>query len=148
MYRMNQGFSYYFRLVIERSGSGFRRPKNIRIRRIRFRNTDCRVTSFRRGRWGCWGPCTAPSGSWCSCSGSWSGSPVVMLYVRAQINGIYRIFQCLNGTTLLPSVFCFKKRENKCNSVNLPVSTQSWTTDRYPIALQIPKGLKGTGSLH
>jgi hypothetical protein len=36
-----------------------------------------------------------------------------------------------------------KKRENKCNSINLPVSTQSWTTDRYPIVLQIPKGLKG-----
>jgi hypothetical protein len=31
---------------------GDRRPKNMRIRRIRnrIRNTDCRVTSFRRGR--------------------------------------------------------------------------------------------------
>jgi hypothetical protein len=57
-------------------------------------------------------------------------------------HGIYRIVQCLKGTTLLPSVFCSKKRENKCNSLNLPVSTQSWTTDRNPIVLQISKGLK------
>jgi hypothetical protein len=44
----NQGFSYYFCLMIEGSGSipltngsrsGSRRPKNIRIRRIRIRNT-------------------------------------------------------------------------------------------------------------
>ncbi len=46
----NQGFSYYFPLVIEGSGSipltngsgsGSRRPNNIRIRRIRIRNTAC-----------------------------------------------------------------------------------------------------------
>jgi hypothetical protein len=45
----NQGVSYYFCLVIEgsgsipqtnRSGSGSRRPKNIRIRLLRIRNTD------------------------------------------------------------------------------------------------------------
>ncbi len=37
----NQGFSYYFCLVIEGSGSGSRRPKNMWIRwiRIRIRNT-------------------------------------------------------------------------------------------------------------
>jgi hypothetical protein len=46
----NQGFSYYFCLTIEGSGSGFipltngsgpRRPKNKRIRRIRIVNTGC-----------------------------------------------------------------------------------------------------------
>jgi hypothetical protein len=70
LYRMNQCFSYYFCFVIEGSVSGFKRPKNIRIQRIRIwipirirmcipiririririRNTDCRVTSFRRER--------------------------------------------------------------------------------------------------
>jgi hypothetical protein len=35
----NQGFAYYFCLMIEGSGSGSRRPKSIRIRWLGIRNT-------------------------------------------------------------------------------------------------------------
>ncbi len=54
----NQGFAYYFCLMIEGSGSvpltngsgsGSRRPKNKRIRRIRIRNTDVHDLNF--GLW-------------------------------------------------------------------------------------------------
>ena len=49
----NQGFSYYFCMMIEGSGSGSWRPKNMWIRwiRIRIRNTDLRhcIASF----WNC-----------------------------------------------------------------------------------------------
>ena len=37
--RRNQGFSYYFGMMIEGSGSGSRRPKKMWIRWIRLRNT-------------------------------------------------------------------------------------------------------------
>ncbi len=46
----NQGFSYYFCLLIEGltsgSWSGSRRPKNIWIRRIRIRNTDINIVGL------------------------------------------------------------------------------------------------------
>ncbi len=49
----NQGFSYYFYMVIEGSGSESGRPKNMWIRiwiRIRIRNTGCNHSQLWAGR--------------------------------------------------------------------------------------------------